>query len=234
MDSHASQLGRSRSPWRLQRRRHRDKCSATDASTIVLEAHGNHYSGPARGYNSDGTMRPDGRRTGAAIRSRQRFLGGRFEARVTIPAQLGVVSAFWSFFYEKTTTDERNHEIDIEFPGQASAHSPPALTHVTLSTWRGLAAGQSTAAFVKLPHAVADGAFHLLRFDWLPPSASQAPAVKFYIDDKLLHVARTNVPSEPANIWLGLWFPPQWAGKPEFTSVSMRVDWIRITPSRPR
>ena len=168
------------------------------------------------------------------IRSRQRFLGGQFEARVTIPAQLGVVSAFWSFFYEKTTTDERNHEIDIEFPGQASAHSPPALTHVTLSTWRGLAAGQSTAAFVKLPHAVADGAFHLLRFDWLPPSASQAPAVKFYIDDTLLHVARTNVPGEPANIWLGLWFPPQWAGKPEFTSVSMRVDWIRITPSRPR
>lgn len=202
-----------------------------DDGKLALFARGNAYEGPIRGRNSDGTIRPDGRRTGAAIMSRERYLGGRFEARVTIPAKLGVVSAMWTFFYEKTDDGvEHNHEIDIEFPGQENAGGKPRLDYVSLTTWRGLRQGQSKTVFWALPEAVADGKFHILRFDWVPPDAQSPGVVTFYIDGNQLAVIKTNVPSKPGNLWLGLWFPPKWAGEPEFSEAVMKVDWVRIAP----
>jgi hypothetical protein len=198
---------------------------------LVLHAHGNRYQGPIRGMNSDGTERPDGQRTGAAIMSRQRFLGGRFEARVTIPAELGVVSAFWTYNnYTSRDGVEHNHEIDIEFPGRAVADDPPSLDYVMLTTWVGLKEGQSTSSFSHLPAAVADGKFHLLRFDWLPPEEGRGGYVKFYVDGHEMATTTTNVPTAPGNVWLGLWFPPVWAGTPDFDSVEMKVDWVHVSP----
>jgi Glycosyl hydrolases family 16 len=198
---------------------------------LVLTAHGNRYDGDIRGYDRDGSMRPDGRRTGAAIMSRQRYLGGRFEARVTIPAVLGVASALWTFFYAETPGGaEENHEIDIEFPGRPSDDGAPSLGYVMFSTWRGLAKGQWTTAFEALPGTVTDGKFHDLRFDWHPPDVGSQGSVAFYIDGRLLETIRTNVPSKPGNVWLGLWFPPKWAGVPDFSTAEMKVDWIRISP----
>ncbi|HEX2840199.1 glycoside hydrolase family 16 protein [Hyphomicrobium sp.] len=198
---------------------------------LVLHAYGNRYNGPIRGLNSDDSVRPDGRRTGAAIMTRQRFLGGRFEVRATVPDALGVVSAFWTY-NNFTTRDgvEHNHEIDIEFPGRPRTNAPPSLKYVMLTTWTGLKDGQSTSALERLPASVTDGKYHVLRFDWLPPSDGGAGYVKFFIDGALLTTTTTNVPSEPGNVWLGLWFPPEWAGTPDFDSVEMKVDWVRISP----
>jgi beta-glucanase (GH16 family) len=204
---------------------------AVHDGVLTLTAHGNHYSGPIRGIGSRNELRPDGRRTGAAIRSRQRYIGGRFEARVKIIEHLGVVSAMWLFRYEEGADGKfHNHEIDIEFPGQADPDSPPRLDHVTLTTWTGLERGQSTAAFRALPRSIADGDFHLLRFDWRPPVDSKAGSVAFYIDGELQHVSDSNVPSMPANLWLGAWFPSGWAGEPEFAQATMMVDWVRVSP----
>jgi hypothetical protein len=198
---------------------------------LVLHAHGNQYKGSVRGMNSDGTLRPDGKRTGSAIMSRQRFLGGRFEARVTIPAELGVVSAFWTY-NNFTSRDgvEHNHEIDIEFPGRPVEDAPPSLDYVMLTTWVGLEGGQSTSSLSRLPAPVTDGKFHILRFDWLPPEEGVGGYVKFFVDDKPLATTTSNVPSKPGNLWLGLWFPPIWAGTPNFGSVEMKVDWVRVSP----
>lgn len=205
------------------------------AGPLVLRARGNLYNGPIRGLNSDGTVRPDGRRTGASIMSRQRYLGGRFEARVTIPPELGVVSAFWTY-NNFTGPDgvEHNHEIDIEFPGRPLVDSPPSLDYVMLTTWVGLHQGQSTSDFKRLPATVTDGKFHVLRFDWLPPSGDTGGYVKFFVDGHPLLSTTTNIPSEPGNVWLGLWFPPLWAGSPEFDTVEMKVDWVRVSPLNER
>lgn len=198
---------------------------------LILHAHGNLYNGRIRGLNSDDSVRPNGRRTGASIMSRQRYLGGRFEARVTIPAALGVVSAFWTY-NNFTTQDgiEHNHEIDIEFPGRPIPDSPPSLDYVMLTTWVGLKKGQSTPAYKALPATVTDGKFHVLRFDWLPPEGGTGGYVKFFVDEHPLATTTTNIPTEPGNVWLGLWFPPVWAGTPDFDSVEMKVDWVRISP----
>ena len=42
------------------------------------------------------------------------------------------------------------------------------------------------------------------------------------------HVKWPNVPSKPAPLWLGAWFPQWWAGEPEFAEGVMEVDWVRI------
>jgi beta-glucanase (GH16 family) len=199
---------------------------------LVLTARGNRYDGEVRGYNSDGTMRPDGRRTGAVIMSRQRYLGGRFEARVTIPPDLGVASALWTFFYAERDGAVENHEIDIEFPGRPSDDAAPSLRYALFSTWRGLLKGEWTTVFKALPETatVTDGNFHVLRFDWRPPDAGSEGSVAFYIDGQLLETIRKDVPSKPGNLWLGLWFPRKWAGVPDFSTAEMTVDWVRITP----
>lgn len=197
---------------------------------LVLTARGNLYEGGVRGYNRDGTERDDGRRTGAVIMSRQRYLGGRFEARVTIPSDLGVASALWTFFYAERNGSVENHEIDIEFPGRPGDDGAPSYRYALLSTWRGLSKGQWTTVFKALTQTVADGNFHVLRFDWQPPDAGSDGFVAFYIDGRLLETIRKDIPSKPGNLWLGLWFPRKWAGVPDFAIAEMTVDWVRITP----
>jgi beta-glucanase (GH16 family) len=194
-----------------------------------LSALGNFYTGPVRGTGSDGRPRPNGRRAGAAIMTRQRFLGGRFEARVAIAARFGVCSAMWTYFHESLPgLPERNHEIDIEFPGREHINAPPSFRHVAFTTWTGLVNGQSTTAFRALSGDDAD--FRILRFDWYPPINGSGGRVDFYMDDQLLYTALENVPSEPAPLWLGVWFPQVWAGQPDFVKAVMRVDWVRIAP----
>ncbi len=198
---------------------------------LVLTARGNLYAGPVQGIDSNGNLRENGRRSGAALMTRHRYLGGRFEASVKIVEHFGAVSAMWTFFYDELPGGTvRNHEIDIEFPGNANADSAPSFDHVTLTSWTGLKPGESTAAFRTLPASLADGKFHRLTFEWNPPTADNPGSVVFSIDGNELAVTRTNVPSEPANLWLGTWFPPDWAGVPDFNQAEMLVNWVRITP----
>jgi beta-glucanase (GH16 family) len=200
-------------------------------NTLVLTARGNLYDGPVQGVKSDGTPSEDGRRSGAAVMTRDLYLGGRFEANVKIIKHPGVVSAMWTFFYDQLPDGTvRNHEIDIEIPGNADADSGPSFDHATLTAWTGLKPGESTAAYCALPNSIADDKFHRLMFDWRPPGKADPGSVEFYIDGRLCATTRTNVPSKPANLWLGVWFPPDWAGIPDFEQAEMLVNQVRITP----
>jgi beta-glucanase (GH16 family) len=196
---------------------------------VRLRAFGNLYSGSIRGVSTDGGVRPDGRRTGAAISTNRRFYGGRFEARVRIAGELGVCSAMWTYFHAAEPDEPvLNHEIDIEFPGRENIDAPPSLKHVALTTWTGLQIGQSTTAFRPLKRNVSE--FLVLRFDWQPPADGQSGRVDFYIDGERIYTARTNIPSKPAPLLLGVWFPKEWAGNPEFDETDMLIDWVRVSP----
>jgi hypothetical protein len=52
--------------------------------TLVLAARGNLYRGSVVGIDSSGHRRQNGQRSGAALMSRYRYLGGRFDARVAL------------------------------------------------------------------------------------------------------------------------------------------------------
>ena len=196
---------------------------------VHLRALGNNYGGDVRGIGSDKRARPHGRRTGAAISTRQHFLGGRFEARVRIIPKLGVCSAMWTFFLDdQHGKPVRNHEIDIEFPGREHINAPPSLQYVALTTWTGLLPGESSTAFRALSASWEE--FQILRFDWQPPTILSMGYVRFYINETLVHQTLDNIPSEPAPLLLGVWFPKSWAGDPDFDQEEMLVDWVRIAP----
>jgi hypothetical protein len=197
---------------------------------LHLRALGNRYFGHVRGVASSKKPRSHGRRTGAVISTRKKFLGGTFEARVKIVGQQGVCSAMWTFFLaEEEGKPVRNHEIDIEFPGRERTDAPPSFRFVSFTTWTGLNPGESSTAYRALDANVV-GEFLILRFDWQPPASSTPGYVKFYVNGTPLFETSQHVPSEPAPFLIGVWFPRRWAGEPDFNTAEMLVDWIRIRP----
>jgi beta-glucanase (GH16 family) len=162
-----------------------------------------------------------------------------------VPRRLGVCSAVWTFHYRvfprgheeyearKGTgrTYISNHEIDIELPGRPG-HKIEDIGYdwCLCNTWVGERKQDHTTGFTRLPAAVNDGRFHTWRFDWHTGGGSLEPRVEFYLDGKPLRTITTHVPIDAGRLWVGLWFPRNWAGKPDFDVQVLEVDWVRITP----
>lgn len=212
----------------------------------VLTARGDHYEGTVRGINGNGTRRPDGRRTGAALRTVQAFASGSYEARLKVAPELGVCSAIWTCRYDELPPGAPgyralpgregapsvvNHEIDIEFPGRPG----PAIEDISFGralmvTWTGLQPDERTVHYAELAAPQNDGAFHTYRFDWHTGGRGRERRVDFYVDGELVHTSRTTVPTRAGHFWIGAWFPRDWAGVPDFDTAEMVVDWVRILP----
>lgn len=138
---------------------HKDNISVSDGN-LVIEAHGNYYSGDRLGvdsYGNDITIEnyPDLKsKVGGAIATKEYFQSGLYLVKAKIIPKLGVCSAFWTFHYEAYTPgDEQyietpfengdyyviNHEIDIELPGRPTAAIEDiSYETVLLNHWRGV------------------------------------------------------------------------------------------------
>lgn len=196
---------------------------------LVLTGLGNDYEGTLRGVNRDGSSRPDGKRCGAAIATREYFGSGSYEIRAKIAPVLGCCSAMWTFEYEEDYSDGLeivNHEIDIEFPGR-DENDGFSLSHSLLTTWT----SEEEYHTSSVPCGdQADGEYHTYRFDWHTGSEREEKRVEFYFDDELIHTSYDNIPVNESRFWLGLWFPKNWAGTPDFEETEFLVDYVRITP----
>ena len=197
---------------------------------LVLTGLGNGYSGGLRGINRDGSRREDGKRCGGAIATRDYRASGSYEIRARIAPEPGCCSAMWTFEYEEDYSGDDlrivNHEIDIEFPGR-DREGGLSLSHALCTTW-------VTEEDYKTESvdcgAQADGEFHTYRFDWHTGSDSEEPRVEYYFDGRLAYTSREYIPTNESRFWLGLWFPKNWAGTPDFEQTEFEVDYVRITP----
>ncbi|MCX7013313.1 MAG: glycoside hydrolase family 16 protein [Candidatus Sumerlaeota bacterium] len=215
---------------------------------VILEAHGDQYQGPVKGVAHSGkdfVETEQGQRVGACIVTKERFASGRYEAWARIPRRLGVCSAFWTFYYDTIAPSPSepkpanakqkpriiNHEVDVELPGRPEA-APRNMGYdwALCNTWIGEKAAESTIGRVRLPYAVNDGEFHTYRFDWHTGGDGMAPKVDFFLDDQPLLTTSTHVPSIAGHFWIGVWFPKDWAGQPDFDTETLEIDWTRITP----
>ena len=198
---------------------------------LILTALGDLYDGPLRGINRDGSRRPDGRRVGAMIATRDYLGPGRYEVRLKVAPRLGVASAVWTFHYAEMGDLISNQEIDIEFPGRpGEPHVGPSFGHMLASTWIGEKEGQFTTRYLKLPQSIADGRFHVVGFEWRAGAGGSPPQVSYFVDDKLVATIDSTVPTVRARLYIGAWFPKGWAGKPQFGEAQMVVDWVRYRP----
>ena len=213
---------------------------------LRLEAHGDRYQGPVMGVRKNGSLRVDGRRVGAAIATKHYYCSGRYEVRLKVCPTVGACSAIWTLhyqeFYPGNATFRKlpvggdryyavNHEIDIELPGRPGpTKKDMSFQYALCNTFVGENDEESTARYTQLAAAQNDGQFHTYRFDWHTGGKDEKKRVEFYIDGKLVQTIDTHVPDLPCRFWLGVWFPRDWAGQPDFDTERMEVDWVRITP----
>ena len=211
----------------------------------VLRALGDTYSGSLRGANGQA------KRLGGVIKTKQRFASGKYEVRMKVlqAADMGVLSAAWTFFYKELTEVGDpvayqkavgkgnipvngkvilNHEIDIEIKGAN-------LDYPLFTNWIGEAGPEHVSQGIKTQR-FDDNAYHLFRWDWHTGGGGQQAAVNYYIDGQLITSSNTHVPYRASYFNVGNWFA-WWAGNdsgtyksPNFNTKEMLVDWVKITP----
>ena len=197
---------------------------------LVLTGLGNDYTGELRGINRDMSRRGDGKRCGGAIATKDYFASGSYEIRAKIAPKLGCCSAMWTFEYEEDYSNDTltivNHEIDIEFPGRDNNNNF-SLSHALCTTW--ITEEDNKTSSVNCGEQ-ADGEYHTYRFDWHTGDDGETPRVEYYFDDVLTYTSYEYIPTNESRLWLGLWFPKNWAGTPDFEQTEFEVDYVKITP----
>ncbi|MEX2461160.1 MAG: glycoside hydrolase family 16 protein, partial [Paenibacillaceae bacterium] len=209
---------------------------------LILEAHGDLYTGPVKGINKDGTLRADGKRVGAAVATKDYYGSGSYEFSMKVAPKFGVCSAVWTFHYQEVEPGDPqyqgsgdyyvvNHEIDIEIPGRTGPeHTNIDFNKALLNTWQGENEGEYTTGYTNLGKYVNDGQFHTYRFDWHTGGNGETKRVDFYLDGVFLRSITTHIPDIAGRLWLGAWFPNGWTGTPNFDTETFEIDWVRITP----
>lgn len=182
-----------------------DNVQVTEDGFLVLNAHGM--------YHPDENKRL----TGSAIISTESFGAGKYEISMKVLPRLGVVSAFWTFYYEG---EDYNHEIDIEFPGNKS------LRNVLNTNWVGVNRNSYKTVVAKTESPANDGEWHKYTFEW----HTDPKIVKYYVDDVLTSEITDHVPFAQGQLWVGAWFANNWAGVPDFETDFLLVDWISFEP----
>ncbi|QDU70470.1 family 16 glycosylhydrolase [Mucisphaera calidilacus] len=204
---------------------------------VSIDGNGDLYTGPKRGWNANGYREDHGRRSGGAIRTREPQGPGRFEVRMKPVFEDGVTTAMWTFFYNFNGGDVINHEIDIELLNRQSP-SPTGFRsdYTTMNTWLGESSSQANLQRVSIIDEQGDPApqdldeFHTYRFDWFAGEGVTYPRVEFYVDGVHHYTSREFVPTIPGQFTVGLWFPFNWAGQPDFVTRTLEIDRVAITP----
>lgn len=209
---------------------------------LILEGHGDLYTGTQKGVTRDGTYINQTTRVGGAIATREYYGSGSYEVRAKVAPELGACSAIWTFEYEEYYKGEEgykgtgsyyavNHEIDIEMPGRpASSHVNQSFNYALCNTWEGEKGGEYTTNYTDIGYPQNDGQFHTYRFDWHTGDADQTKRVEFYFDGNLVYTSYKNIPTNEGRLWIGLWFPNGWAGSPAFDTTQFEVDYVKIVP----
>lgn len=200
---------------------------------LVLTGNGNLYQGDLKGVNKDGSQRADGKRTGAAIATKEYYASGSYEVVAKVSPELGACSAIWTFEYEENwdTGAITNHEIDIEMPGRPNAEKTnQSYQYALCNTWIGENEGEYRTGYTDIGVNQVDGAFHKYRFDWHTGDENEEARVEFYFDDVLVYTSKEYIPTNAGRLWLGLWFPNSWAGTPDFETSDFEIDSVKITP----
>lgn len=179
----------------------------TTEGNLLIQANGDYYEGPLKGIEQN-----HGKRTGGAIYTKEALGPGSFEVKAKIMPRFGATTAFWTFNY----LNGINSEIDFEFNVNND------FSTVWLTNW--LTERDYNNHNHQMDSFHNDGQWHVYRFEWhtLP-----TPHIKYFIDGELAHTEYTKVPTMSARYWIGVWFPNNWAGVPNFETDYLEVEYFK-------
>jgi hypothetical protein len=201
----------------------RDNVAVRDGD-LILTVRGDRYVGPVRGFSSSGEALSDGRRSGAAVVTRNLFASGTYQVEGRFVAPPGVELAMWMM-----ADDDSAGGIDIAVPGLlttgASAGSN-SYGAVRMQTRTSRAAAASALNQLLLDQSLDDGQAHILRFDWY---TTAMPSVQFWLDDMPRWSSNTHLPDGTTRrMWIVAWLPGD--APADFESAEVRVNNAFITP----
>lgn len=178
----------------------------TSDGILVLTANGDYYVGDVNNGN--------GKRSGGCLITNHIVGPGSYEVRMKVLPRLGTCTAMWTYFNDGA----RNHEIDIELPGNTDTFKFSLFTN-----WLTEYNNDSNSTIPDFYHN--DGEWHTYRFDW----HTNPQRIDYYIDGVKSFTSYQKIPTVATYFWLGVWFPQNWCGDPAFETAYMLVDWVKYT-----
>jgi hypothetical protein len=201
----------------------RDNVAVRD-DDLVLTVRGDRYQGPVRGISRNGSWLSDGRRSGAAVVTRNLFASGTYQVEGRFVAPPGVELAMWVM-----ADDDSNGGIDIAVPGLATgAGVAGAFSYgvVRMESRTSRATAATATNQLPLTMSLDDGQPHILRFDWY---TTATPAVQFWVDDMPRWSTNTHLPDGTTRrVWIVAWLPDD--APADFESAELRVHDTFVTP----
>jgi hypothetical protein len=227
-----------------------DPSNGLPITVLDAKAHGDKYTGPVPGiqkvvsgfdvgnplaYASPGSYGNGYVRTGGVVWTRLRYGPAKYEVRMRALQQGGGETAIWNYYDPQSLSPGSGDysEIDIEIPANGSNGSMSVAGLNSYATRIGADSQTDSVACNCLPTSVpnqADGKFHLYEIDWYDGSDGSRPRVLWYLDGVLVQTSITNIPTSPAQLWVGNW-PAKWShnGVWNYDSQDQYIDYVKIS-----
>jgi hypothetical protein len=193
----------------------RDNVQLLDGS-LRLRVRGDRYEGDVRSVDAAGKPAVTGKRSAAAIVTRDLFGSGTYQMQGSFAGPASVEVALWYL-----RDDDSGGAIDLSTPGRNG--SERSYGFVRMRTRDAISASDTQFA---LGDSLDDGASHILRFDWYTTAMS---SVTFWIDDALRSKSTRALPPMAAGrLWIVAWVPDDLPA--DFDTAEIRIDNAFITP----
>ena len=183
--------------------------------------------GRGKYYNEDSQNKnlPEG----GCIISKEHLTPGRYEIEMASFPRVGAVTAMWTYCTTTGNEATSQNEIDIELGGNAQYQEE----WCTSWTKKNDKKTESVNVGQKLDQSLFfnDGKMHKFTFDWYTNYGEDGEArVDWFVDEKLIYsVDGSCVPTHAMPLWIGVWFPPLWAGVPLFNEDYLLIKNIKFT-----
>ena len=186
------------------------------SGVLRLLVRGDRYEGPVRSVDASGSLLASGKRSGAAIATRDAFGSATYQVQGLLSGPAPIEVAIWF-----VRDDDGAGAIDLATPGLNGSQRD--YGHVRMRTRD---ASSADAQQFALGTPLDDGASHILRFDWYTTSQK---SVSFWIDDQLRNKSmRALPPSDAGRLWIVAWLPGD--APADFDTAEIRIDNAFITP----
>ena len=168
-----------------------------------------------RGYYNKEEGSIDGRPEGGCIVTKKHLGPGRYEIEMAAMPREGGVTAMWTYCTTTGNEATSQNEIDIEIGGTTNGTN---FESMWCTSWTKKNTKQTDTVNVTENLYLNDGKIHKYTFDWYTNYNNQdIKRVDWFIDGKFIKSIDGNVvPDHATPLWIGLWFPPLWAGKANF------------------
>lgn len=176
----------------------------------------------ARGMYNKEDPTTSGKPEGGCFITKEHLGPGRYEIEMAAMPREGGVTAMWTYCTTTGSEKTSQNEIDIEIGGTTGSSQ---FKDIWFTSWTKKETKETNTVDVSDELYLNDGKIHKYTFDWYTNYNNQnIKRVDWFIDGIYYNSLEGNVvPEHQMPLWIGVWFPPLWAGNAAFDTDYMLV-----------